>query len=176
MGIVLMGIGSRTYIGNTGVVIQMIMHGIISGGMFLSVGIIYERMKTRQIKEISGLIQIMPILGTIMLILNLANIGIPLTAGYPGEILLATGVGERTKVGLILMCVSGGLGTIGTLWMGWRVLFGDVERIKGSRDLNIGELINLGSVGLCVIWLGIWPEYLISTCKNSLLPLVTSSL
>ncbi len=154
---------SHAVLAMQGGMVQMISHGFISGAMFLCVGVLYDRMHSRQIADYGGVVNSMPKFATFFVIFAMANAGLPGTSGFVGEfmVILASfnaNVWYATLAALTLI-----LGAAYTLWMIKRVVFGAVgnDQVAELNDLNAREFICLFVLTLLVLWIGIWPAPLI---------------
>ncbi len=152
-----------------GGMVQMISHGFISGAMFLCVGVLYDRMHSRQIADYGGVVNSMPKFATFFVIFAMANAGLPGTSGFVGEfmVILASfnaNIWYAFLAGLTLI-----LGAAYTLWMIKRVVFGEVrnEQVAELNDLNHREFICLFVLTVLVLWLGLWPAPLIEMMDAS---------
>ena len=159
MGFVTMGIFSGTKQGVDGALFQMLSHGLVSGALFLSVGVIYDRMHTREIAAYGGLTERMPRYATVFLIFSLANIGLPGTSGFIGEFLTlvaAFSVNTWVAVGAALGVI---LSSVYALWLVWRLIFGKLEKdsLKSILDLNGREMAVLAPLIVLIIYFGFYP-------------------
>ena len=159
MGFVTMGIFSLNQQGIDGAIFQMISHGFISAALFLIVGVIYERMQTREIEAYGGLVSKMPVYALIFMFFTLANIGLPGTSGFVGEFLTLLGVFQVSNLtafgaasGVVLSAAYG-------LWLYRRIIFGDLikESLKQIHDLTLQERWIFLPLVLLVLILGVFP-------------------
>jgi NADH-quinone oxidoreductase subunit M len=167
MGYVTMGIFTLTQEGIQGAVFQMVSHGFVSGALFLCVGVIYDRMHTREIAAYGGIVHRMPLYATVFMVFTMANVGLPGTSGFIGEFLtlLAT-FGRNTWVaffattGVILSAAY-------ALWLYRRVIFGALEKesLKGLTDLNGREMLSLVPLLFFTVLFGIWPQPILDACN-----------
>lgn len=163
MGVIILGIFSLNSIGIAGAVFLMISHGIVSGALFLLVGMIYDRRHTKLIAEFGGLAHVMPRFALIFGVILLGSIGLPLTIGFVGEFLSLLGIFKTNAV----FAFFGGIGIIvGAIYMlslYRRVFFGECknERNLALKDLNFKELIAIVPLCLLVIALGVYPNFLL---------------
>jgi NADH-quinone oxidoreductase subunit M len=137
----------------------MISHGFVSGAMFLCVGVMYDRMHSRQIADYGGVVNTMPKFAAFFMLFAMANSGLPATSGFVGEFMVALGaikynfwVGFASATTLIL-------GAAYTLWMYKRVVFGEVanSHVAELQDINAREFLFLAILALCVLGMGLWP-------------------
>ncbi|WP_169779443.1 NADH-quinone oxidoreductase subunit M [Campylobacter curvus] len=163
MGVIILGIFSLNSIGIAGAIFLMISHGIVSGALFLLVGMIYDRRHTKLIAEFGGLAHVMPRFALIFGVILLGSIGLPLTIGFVGEFLSLLGMFKTNA----MFAFFGGIGIIvGAIYMlslYRRVFFGECknERNLALKDLNFKELIAIVPLCLLVIALGVYPNFLL---------------
>lgn len=149
--------------GITGGMIQMISHGFVSGALFLCVGVMYERLHTRQIADYGGVVNTMPKFAAFMVLFALANAGLPGTSGFVGEFLVILASFQADFWYAFLAATTLVIGAAYTLWLVKRVIFGPIanEAVAGLRDLNKREFLVLGAVATGVLGLGLWPAPLV---------------
>ena len=171
MGFVTLGIFTFTQQGIEGSIFQMISHGLISAALFLSVGVIYDRLKTRQIKDFSGLVNVMPKYAIMLMIFTLGALGLPGTSGFIGEFLVLMGTFKKSIITATIASVGVILGAAYMLWLYKRVMFGNLLKtidVKKMVDLNKNETLILSSLATLVIFFGFYPEPLIKTYAVSI--------
>ncbi len=171
MGFVTLGIFTFTQQGIEGSIFQMISHGLISAALFLSVGVVYDRMKTRQIKDFSGLVNIMPKYAIMMMIFTLGALGLPGTSGFIGEFLVLMGTFKKSIITATIASIGVILGAAYMLWLYKRVFFGNLLKtieVNQMLDLNKHETLVLTSLAFLVILFGFYPEPLIKTYATSI--------
>ena len=171
MGFVTLGIFTFTQQGIEGSIFQMISHGLISAALFLSVGVVYDRMKTRQIKDFSGLVNIMPKYAIMMMIFTLGALGLPGTSGFIGEFLVLMGTFKKSIITATIASIGVILGAAYMLWLYKRVFFGNLLKtieVNKILDLNKHETLVLTSLAFLVILFGFYPEPLIKTYATSI--------
>jgi NADH-quinone oxidoreductase subunit M len=160
MGFVTMGIFAATAQGVAGGIFQMVSHGIVSGALFLSVGVIYDRMHTREITAYGGLVNRMPLYAAAFMVFTLANVGMPGTSGFVGEFLSLIGtfkvniwVATLATIGVILSAAY-------ALWLYRKVIFGvlDKPKLLAIKDLDYREIITLGPLAVLTIAFGVYPK------------------
>jgi len=159
MGFVTMGLFTMTPQGVQGAMFQMMSHGFVSGALFLCVGVIYDRMHTREIAAYGGLVNRMPLYAVVFMIFTMANVGLPGTAGFVGEFLTMMGA-FRANPWVALIAASGViLSAAYALWLYRRVVFGELVKpeLKTIPDLNPREMVILAPLVLLTIWYGIRP-------------------
>jgi NADH-quinone oxidoreductase subunit M len=149
--------------GITGGMVQMISHGFISGALFLCVGVMYDRMHSRQIADYGGVVNTMPKFAALMVLFALANAGLPGTSGFVGEFLVILASFKANFWYAFLAATTLVLGAAYTLWMVKRVIFGAVrnEAVAQLTDLNGREFFVLGILAIFVLGLGLWPAPLV---------------
>ena len=176
MGYVTMGIFTANQQGVDGAIFQMISHGFISGALFLCVGVIYDRMHTREIDAYGGLINRMPAYATIFLLFTMANVGLPGTSGFIGEFLTLMGI-FQVNTWVALFATSGViLSAAYALWLYRRVVLGDLikESLKGITDMTARERFIFAPLIIMTIWLGVYPAPILDTIGPSVAALVGS--
>jgi len=159
MGFVTMGLFTLTAQGIQGAMFQMVSHGLVSGALFLCVGVVYDRMHTREIAAYGGLVNRMPIYAVIFMVFTMANVGLPGTAGFVGEFLTLMGA-FKANPWVALIATSGViLSAAYALWLYRRVMFGELVKpeLKGIMDLNSREIVILVPLVLLTVWYGIRP-------------------
>jgi len=160
MGFVTMGLFSMTPQGVQGAMFQMISHGIVSGALFLCVGVVYDRMHTREIKAYGGLVNRMPWYALAFMVFTMANVGLPGTSGFVGEFLTLMGAfAANTRVAFFAtfgVILSAGY----ALWLYRRVIFGALEKpsLMGMKDLTVREAWILGPLVLLTLFFGVYPK------------------
>ena len=169
MGIVILGTFAMNAEGITGSIFLMLSHGIVSGALFMLVGVIYDRRHTKMIRDFGGLAQVMPNFATVYGIMLMASVGLPLTVGFVGEFLSLVGF---YRISWILTLLAGTgiiLGAVYMLVLYKKSFFGQVvhEENRSLKDLNAKELIALIPLVLLVAILGIYPKPLLSTIDMS---------
>ncbi len=164
LGAVMAGIFALNRQGIDGGVLQMINHGISTGGLFLAIGIIYERRHTRQIADFGGIAKVMPVYSALFMIIVLSSIGLPGTNGFIGEILILLGLFKSSPVAAIFGATGVILGAAYMLWMSQRVLFGKITRVENNalKDVNTREVVMLLGIIVFVFWIGVYPKHILS--------------
>lgn len=172
--VVLLGIRSRTGDGLTGAVFQRISHGIVSGGLFFCIGVLYVRYGVRSLKYYGGIAFFYPVFAQIFLIFSLANIGFPLTAGFVGEFLIFMGIFTTSLQSLILASFSRVLGAVYTLWRFNRIFFGlpKARSRKYNVDLVWKERLLFSILISIIFWRGIRPDFFIRPILPAILEMV----
>ncbi len=159
MGFISMGIFAMNMQGVQGAIVQMISHGLVSSALFLGVGVVYDRMHTREIADYGGLANKMPKYAGFMMIFTMAAVGLPGTSGFVGEFLTIIGAFQANKIVAILAAFGVVLGATYMLWLYARVIFGEVKnpKIEGISDVNKIEFYSLLSIAVLVLIIGIYP-------------------
>ncbi|MDE2397215.1 MAG: NADH-quinone oxidoreductase subunit M [Burkholderiales bacterium] len=160
MGFVTMGFFIFNQLGASGGIVQMISHGFVSGAMFLCIGVLYDRVHSREIAAYGGVINSMPKFGFFVVLFAMANCGLPGTAGFVGEWLVILGaVKYNFWIGL-LAATAMISGAAYTLWMIKRVYFGAVanDKVAKMKDINGREILMLSLLAIAVLWMGIHPK------------------
>jgi NADH-quinone oxidoreductase subunit M len=150
---------SGAVMGLDGAMVQMISHGLISGALFLCIGVMYDRLHSRDISAYGGVINVMPVFGALMVFFALANSGLPGTSGFVGEFLVILAAFKANFWYAFLAATTLILGAAYTLWLVKRVLFGAVgnSHVAEMKDLNGREALVLGVLAASVLLLGLWP-------------------
>jgi NADH-quinone oxidoreductase subunit M len=174
MGFVTVGIFSITKQGLEGSIIQMISHGLISAGLFLSVGVLYDRYHSRMISSYGGLISIMPKYAVVLMIFTLGALGLPGTSGFVGEFLVLIGIFQKNIIVGILASLGIILAATYMLWLYGRVVFGKIinSDIKKMEDLNKPEIYIMISLAFLIMIFGIYPEPLLNTINVTISNLI----
>ena len=160
--------------GIDGAMVQMVSHGLISGAMFLCVGVLYDRRHSREISAYGGVINRMPMFGAFMVLFAMANSGLPGTSGFVGEFLVIIASFKANFWYAFLAATTLILGAAYTLWLVKRVIFGPVanDGVATLDDLNGREFLILGVLAAAVLVLGIWPAPLLELMQASVQHLV----
>ena len=161
MNLVTIGIFSFNVLGLEGAILQSISHGFVSGGMFLLIGVLYERYHSRFLYYYGGLVHIMPIYAVLFLIFTLANIALPGTSSFVGEFLILAGIYKTNVVASIVSALGVILCGAYSLWLYNRVIFGNlkVEYTTEYLDINIREFVVLFPLFLFIFIMGIYPSF-----------------
>lgn len=160
MGFVTLGFFIFNELGVTGGLIQMIAHGFVSGAMFLCIGVLYDRVHSREIAAYGGVVNTMPKFAAFALLFAMANCGLPGTAGFVGEWMVILGAVEYDFLVGVLAATALIFGAAYTLWMYKRVYFGDVtnDDVRALKDINAREFLILAVLAAAVLWMGIQPK------------------
>ncbi|TGQ39770.1 NADH-quinone oxidoreductase subunit M [Mesorhizobium sp. M00.F.Ca.ET.216.01.1.1] len=176
MGFVTMGIFAMNQEGVQGAIFQMLSHGLVSGALFLCVGVVYDRMHTRDIDAYGGLVNNMPKYATAFMIFTMANVGLPGTSGFVGEFLTMLGV-FRVNTWVAFFAATGViLSAAYALWLYRRVIFGALtkESLKGLLDLSAREKVIIYPLVALVIFFGVYPAPVFDATAESVKALVTN--
>jgi NADH-quinone oxidoreductase subunit M len=159
MGYVTMGIFAMNMNGIQGGIYQMLSHGLVSGALFLCVGVVYDRMHTREIAAYGGLVNRMPKYAVVFLVFTMANVGLPGTSGFVGEFLVLLGVFQINTWVAFFATTGVILSAAYALWLYRRVVFGtlDKESLKSILDLNRREKLIIYPLVVLVIFYGVYP-------------------
>ena len=142
-----------------GGIVQMISHGFVSGAMFLCIGVLYDRMHSRQIADYGGVVNRMPTFAALFLLFAMANAGLPATSGFVGEFMVILGAVQVNFWYAFAAATTLIFGAAYTLWMYKRVVFGDIanHHVEELQDINRREFLMLATLAICVLVMGIWP-------------------
>jgi NADH-quinone oxidoreductase subunit M len=174
MGFVTIGIFTLTHQGVQGAVVQMISHGFVSGALFLCVGVIYDRIHTREIARYGGLVERMPKYALVFMVFMLASVGLPGTSGFVGEFLILVGAFEANTWVAALATTGIILGAAYMLYLYRRVIFGKLEKedLKSILDLNPREIAIFAPLIIVTIWMGVWPAPFLEVMDASIANLI----
>jgi NADH-quinone oxidoreductase subunit M len=169
MGFVTMGIFTFNTPGLQGAVFQMVSHGLVSGALFLCVGVIYDRMHTREIAAYGGLVEKMPLYAVIFLLFTMANVGLPGTSGFVGEFLTLSGSYKASTWVAFFATTGVILSAAYALWLFARVVFGKMTKgaLMTIPDLDARELLILVPLALLTIYYGVQPGPILDACAAS---------
>ncbi len=154
-------------LGLDGAVVQMLSHGLVSGAMFLCVGVMYDRVHSREISAYGGVVNTMPRFAAFMMLFALANSGLPGTSGFVGEFLVILASFKANVWYAILAGTTLVLGAAYTLWLVKRVIFGEIanDKVAALKDLNSREFLVLGALAAAVLLVGLWPAPLLDVMR-----------
>tara|TARA_B100000029_G_scaffold515491_1_gene622728 strand:+ start:891 stop:2384 length:1494 start_codon:yes stop_codon:yes gene_type:complete len=169
MGFVTMGIFTMTPEGIEGSIFQMVSHGIISAALFLCVGVVYDRMHTREISKYGGVVSVMPKYAVVFMVFTLGALGLPGTTGFIGEFLILLGTFKVNFLVATIASLGVILGAAYMLWLYRRIIFGEITNTEVSKlvDLNRSEIIILSTLAFAAILFGFYPGPLLSTTSTS---------
>ncbi|PAT32527.1 NADH-quinone oxidoreductase subunit M [Vandammella animalimorsus] len=160
MGFVSLGFFLFNQLGMTGALVQMIAHGFVSAAMFLAIGVLYDRMHTREIAAYGGVVNTMPKFAAFALLFAMANAGLPATAGFIGEWMVILGSVQHSFTVGILAATALILGASYSLLMYKKVYLGDVrnDEVRALQDINAREMLVMVVLAVCVLYMGIHPK------------------
>jgi NADH-quinone oxidoreductase subunit M len=174
MAIVTIGLFAFNRQGIEGAMIVMLSHGLVSGALFLCVGVIYDRLHTREIGRYGGLAINMPRYAILFLFFTMASIGLPGTSGFVGEFLSLDGT-YKVSTWATLLCTTGIiLGAAYMLYLYRRVVFGDLTKddVRVMPDLSLREIALLAPIAAVVLWMGVYPESFLAPMRGDVAILV----
>ena len=176
MGFVTLGIFTVTKQGIEGSIFQMISHGLISAALFICVGVVYDRLKSRLISTYGGLVNYLPKYSLLFIVFALAGLGLPGTTGFLGEFLVLTGTFQKNYLVSMLATFGVVLGAAYMLWLTKRVIFGNTnnDEIKDLKDINNLEALMLVTLATLVILFGFYPAPLMDTLNVSVNNLISN--
>jgi NADH-quinone oxidoreductase subunit M len=156
--------------GLDGAMVQMISHGLVSAAMFLCVGVMYDRVHSREISAYGGVVNTMPRFAAFMVLFALANAGLPGTSGFVGEFLVILASFKANIWYAFLAGTTLVLGAAYTLWLVKRVIFGAVanDQVAALSDLDAREFLVLGALAAAVLLVGIWPAPLLDVMRATM--------
>ncbi|MBR4736707.1 MAG: NADH-quinone oxidoreductase subunit M [Rhodocyclaceae bacterium] len=159
MGFVTLGFFMFNRLGVEGALVQMISHGFVSGAMFLCIGVLYDRLHSREIADYGGVVARMPKFAALFMLFSMANAGLPGTSGFVGEFMVILGAVQFNFWTAVVAATTLVLGAAYTLWMYKRVIFGQVanERVAALDDIDRREFAFLAVLALCVLAMGLYP-------------------
>jgi len=160
MGFVTLGFFLFNELGVSGAIVQMIAHGFVSGAMFLCIGVLYDRVHSREIADYGGVVNTMPKFAAFAVLFGMANCGLPATAGFVGEWMVILGAVQFNFWIGLLAATALIFGAAYTLWMIKRVYFGAVanDNVKALTDINGREFLMLAILAAAVLWMGVYPK------------------
>jgi NADH-quinone oxidoreductase subunit M len=169
MGFVTLGVFSGTFQGAQGAVFQMISHGIVSGALFLSVGVVYDRMHTREIAAYGGLADRMPIYAFVFMVFTMANVGLPGTSGFVGEFLSLLGTFRVSSITALFATFGIILSALYALTLYRHIIFGKLEKPSLAKiaDMNPREIAIMAPLVILTIVLGFYPKPVFDTTSGA---------
>ena len=176
MGFVTIGIFTFTTQGIEGGIMVMLSHGLVSAALFLIVGVVYDRVHTREIVRYGGLVHRMPMYAAVFMIIALANVGLPGTSGFVGEFLVLVGIFQVNTWVAFFATTGIVLSVAYTLWLYRRVIYGELVKpeLKSILDLNRREVAIFAPLVILVLFFGIYPEPLLEIMHVSVANLIQS--
>jgi NADH-quinone oxidoreductase subunit M len=177
MGFVTAGIFALNTQGLEGSLIQMISHGLVSGALFLCVGVVYDRLHTREIARYGGLVNVMPYYALVFMFFIMASVGLPSTSGFVGEFLVLVGSFKAKTYLAVLIAPGMVLGAAYALWLYRRVMFGELVKtdLMKMPDLSLREWIIFLPLIITVLWIGIYPQPFLNSMHASVEHLLTQA-
>jgi NADH-quinone oxidoreductase subunit M len=175
MGFVTLGFFMFNDMAVQGGIVQMISHGFVSGAMFLCIGVLYDRMHSRQIADYGGVVNTMPRFAAFFVLFSLANCGLPATSGFVGEFMVILGAVEYNFWIGLLAATALIFGAAYSLWLVKRVVFGEVgnPHVAQLQDLNSREFFMLGLLAVAVIAMGVYPAPFTDVMQTSVSDLLS---
>jgi NADH-quinone oxidoreductase subunit M len=160
--------------GLDGAMVQMVSHGLVSGALFFCVGVLYDRLHTRDISAYGGVVNTMPVFGFFAVLFAMANAGLPGTSGFVGEFLVIVASFKANFWYAFVAALTLILGAAYTLWLVKRVVWGEVanDGVASLKDVNAREFIVLASLAVAVLALGVWPAPLLEVMRPTIEQLV----
>jgi len=170
MGFVTLGIFSANQQSVDGAMFQMLSHGIVSGALFLCVGVVYDRLHTREINRYGGLVKNMPKYAAFFMLFTMAAVGLPGTSGFVGEFLVLAGAWQVDTTVTFLAATGVVLGAAYMLYLYRRVVFGALTKpdVKAMKDLNLREIAIFAPLIVLVLWMGIYPSSVLKPMAPSI--------
>src|SRR5437868_2352327 len=176
MGLVTIGIFALTTQGVAGGIFQMVSHGIVSAALFLCVGVVYDRMHTREISAYGGLVNTLPLYALVFMVFTLASVGLPGLSGFVGEFLVLMGTFKANTWVAFLATTGIILGAAYALWLYRKIIFGEITKdsLKAILDMNPREVAVFLPLVLIVLWMGIYPNSFLDPMAPSVDKLIRS--
>jgi len=168
MAFVTIGIFAFNRQGMEGALIVMLSHGLVSGALFLCVGVVYDRLHTREIDRYGGLANNMPAYALLFMLFTMASVGLPGTSGFVGEFLSLVGAYHISSFVAAVATTGIILGAAYMLYLYWRVVYGTSRNADAAAmpDLTWREAVGLGAIGLVVLWMGVYPESFLAPMRG----------
>ncbi|MFN3232699.1 MAG: NADH-quinone oxidoreductase subunit M [Alphaproteobacteria bacterium] len=175
MGFVTIGLFVFNQQGIEGGIFQMLSHGIVSGALFLCVGVVYDRLHTRDIDRYGGLVNRMPGYALVFMVFTMASVGLPGTSGFVGEFLVLVGVYQTSTLIAVFAATGLVLGAAYMLWLYRRVIFGELTKddLKEMMDLSGREKLIFAPLIAVVLWMGVYPASFLDVMHTSVENLIT---
>ena len=176
MGFVTVGTFAATQQAVEGAIFQMLSHGVVSAALFLCVGVVYDRLHTREIDRYGGLVNNMPKYALVFMVFMLASVGLPGTSGFVGEFLILTGVFQVNTWVSLLSATGVILGATYMLYLYRRVVYGELTKddVKAMLDLNPREIAIFGPLVFVVMWMGVYPLPFLDVMNQSVTNLLNN--
>jgi NADH-quinone oxidoreductase subunit M len=175
MAFVTFGLFAMNRQGIEGAILVMLGHGLVSGALFLCVGVVYDRLHTREIAAYGGLSNNMPGYALLFMVFTMASVGLPGLSNFPGEFLSLIGTYIASSWAAIVATTGIILGAAYMLYLYWRIAFGAARTAEAAAmtDLDVREWWLLGPIALAVVWMGVYPESFLRPIRNDVGRLVT---
>jgi NADH-quinone oxidoreductase subunit M len=175
MAFVTFGLFAMNRQGIEGAMLVMLGHGLVSGALFLCVGVVYDRLHTREIAAYGGVSNNMPGYALLFMVFTMASVGLPGLSNFPGEFLSSVGTYRASSWAAIVATTGIILGAAYMLWLYWRICFGvaRTEEAAAMEDLSPREWWLLGPIALAVVWMGVYPESFLRPIRNDVGRLIT---
>jgi NADH-quinone oxidoreductase subunit M len=174
MGFCTLGFFIFNELGTSGGIVQMISHGFISGAMFLCIGVLYDRVHSREIASYGGVVNTMPKFAALAVFFGMANCGLPGTSGFVGEWMVILGTVKANFWLGLLAATTLVFGAAYTLWMVKRVYFGPIanDKVRALQDVNAREFVMLSVLAVAALWMGLYPKPFTDTMHTSVTELL----
>ena len=174
MGFVTLGFFMFNDMAVQGGIVQMISHGFVSGAMFLCIGVLYDRMHTRNIADYGGVVNVMPKFAAFFVLFSMGNAGLPATSGFVGEFMVILGAVQFNFWIGLLAATALILGAAYSLWLAKRVIFGAItnHHVSEMADLNKREFLMLGLLAIAVLAMGLYPAPFTDAMQTSVTDLL----
>jgi NADH-quinone oxidoreductase subunit M len=175
MAFVTFGLFAMNRQGIEGAMLVMLGHGLVSGALFLCVGVVYDRLHTREIAAYGGLSNNMPGYALLFMVFTMASVGLPGLSNFPGEFLSSVGTYEASSWAAIVATTGIILGAAYMLWLYWRICFGAARTAEAAAmtDLDLREWWLLAPIALATVWMGVYPESFLRPIRNDVGRLIT---
>jgi NADH-quinone oxidoreductase subunit M len=169
MALVMLGMFALNPVGLTGSIFQQLNHGVSTGGLFLLVGVVYERRHTREISEYGGLSKVMPVYAAVFLLMTMSSIGLPTLNGFIGEFLILQGVFVANKIWAAFAGSGVVLGAAYMLYLYQRTMFGKIENPKNEKlqDMSLREFATFVPLIILAVWMGLYPTPFLQRLDSS---------
>jgi NADH-quinone oxidoreductase subunit M len=169
MGIVTIGLFTPNVLGIQGGIMQMLSHGIVSAALFMCVGVIYDRIHSREIARYGGLAERMPAYALVFMLFMLASVGLPGTSGFVGEVLVIVGAFQHNSWVAAFAATGMILGAAYMLWLYRRVVFGALTKddLKSIRDMRLNEVVAFAPLVLLALLMGVYPSMFLTPMEAS---------
>lgn len=171
MNMCVLGLFTFDPVAISGSILLMVGHGLVSGGLFFLIGILYNRFNTKIIKYYSGLVQLMPIYAFLFFFFTISNMSMPATSNFIGEFLILSGIFFKKNIYcLIISSIGIFVGTIYSIWLYNKIHFGllNTERYKKVLDISLTELFIFIPIIIHIVWIGVYPESFLSIINGAL--------